>query len=145
DRETTQVYLHALVRLKHARAFGGSPGRRSVPRGLRHTGVGVDNSASQAVFLLARYREPAKDVRAPAARDGRPEWEIASYGLRPACTFIGVNGTLRSRTPMASNTALEIAGGGRQAAGSPTPHGGSVGRLISSMWTSGTSGKRRIG
>src|SRR6266849_10201067 len=52
----------------------------------------------------------------------------------------GVNGTVRIRTPVASKTALEIADGTTAADGSPTPHGGSAGRLISSDSTTGTSG-----
>src|SRR5213593_3253337 len=82
-------------------------------------------------------------------RDRQPG-DPTIYALAPvvfvaATTFAGVNGTLRSRTPMASKTALEMAGAGNTALGSPTPQGGSLGRLISSMWTSGTSGNRKIG
>src|SRR5215510_16072212 len=57
----------------------------------------------------------------------------------------GVKGTVRSRTPVASKMALEIADGTTAADGSPTPHGGSWGRLISSDSTTGTSGNVRIG
>lgn len=46
---------------------------------------------------------------------------------------------------MASKTALEMAGGGSHAAGSPTPPGASVSRLISSVTTSGTSGNFKMG
>ena len=62
-----------------------------------------------------------------------------------AFTLSGVYGTERSRTPMASNTALEIADGTTAAAGSPAPHGRSAGRSIRSMTISGTSGNVRIG
>src|SRR5215470_13327335 len=57
----------------------------------------------------------------------------------------GVNGTVRILTPVASKTALEIADGTTAADGSPAPHGGSWGRLISSDSTTGTSGNVRIG
>ena len=43
-----------------------------------------------------------------------------------AFTLSGVYGTERSRTPVASNTAFEIADGTTAAAGSPAPHGARV-------------------
>ena len=49
-----------------------------------------------------------------------------------AVTLSGLKGTDRSRTPIASNTAFEIAGGTTDAEGSPAPHGRSVGRSIRS-------------
>ena len=58
---------------------------------------------------------------------------------------VGTNGTERRRTPMASNTAFEIADGTTAADGSPAPHGDVVGRSMSSKTISGTSGKVRIG
>src|SRR6266849_3793964 len=62
-----------------------------------------------------------------------------------ACTLAGLNGTERSRTPTASNTAFAIAEGTTAVAGSPTPHGFSVGRSISSMSTSGISENVKMG
>ena len=62
-----------------------------------------------------------------------------------ALTFGGVKGTERNRTPTASKTALAIADGTTADAGSPAPQGGSVGRSMSSMITSGTSVKVRMG
>src|SRR5262249_61905312 len=62
-----------------------------------------------------------------------------------ALTLSGVKGPERSRTPIASNTALEIADGTTAAAGSPAPHGRSLGRSIRSITISGTSGNFRIG
>src|SRR5436309_1496583 len=55
-------------------------------------------------------------------RDRQPG-DPTIYALAPvvfvaATTFAGVNGTLRSRTPMASKTALEMAGAGNTALGS---------------------------
>src|SRR5262249_23820461 len=47
--------------------------------------------------------------------------------LIAAFALAGVNGTERSRTPAASNTALEIADGMTAAGGSPAPHGGAFG------------------
>ena len=49
-----------------------------------------------------------------------PGGDATIYALAPvvfvaATTFVGVNGTLRSRTPMASKTALEMAGAGNTA------------------------------
>ena len=84
-------------------------------------------------------------ARLRSERRAECSYAFAGAPFSDALTFAGVNGTLRSRTPIASNTAFEMAGGGRHAAGSPTPHGGSAGRLISSMKTSGTWGNRRIG
>jgi hypothetical protein len=49
-----------------------------------------------------------------------------------AITLSGVKGTERSRTPIASNTAFEIADGTTAPAGSPAPHGRSFGRSIRS-------------
>ena len=43
--------------------------------------------------------------------------------LMAAKTFAGMKGTERSRTPIASNTALPIAPGTIAADGSPAPHG----------------------
>src|SRR5208282_684147 len=62
-----------------------------------------------------------------------------------ARTLAGVEGTERSLTPTASNTAFEMAEGTTAADGSPTPQGFSAGRSISSMSTSGISGKVKIG
>ena len=62
-----------------------------------------------------------------------------------AFTLVGVYGIERSRMPVASNTAFEIAEGMTEAAGSPAPHGFSVGRSIRSMTISGTRGNLRIG
>src|SRR5215469_2718359 len=62
-----------------------------------------------------------------------------------AFTLVGVNGTERSRTPIASKTALEIADGITAADGSPAPQGFSVGRSMRSITTSGTAGKVMIG
>src|SRR5262249_47123115 len=70
---------------------------------------------------------------------------IPHAGRSAAFTFSGVNGTERSRTPTASNTAFEIADGTTDAEGSPAPHGRSAGRSIRSMTISGTSGNLRIG
>ena len=50
-----------------------------------------------------------------------------------ALTLSGVNGTERSRTPIASKTAFEIADGTTAADGSPAPQGFSFGRSISSI------------
>jgi len=49
-----------------------------------------------------------------------------------ASTLAGVKGTDRRRTPIASKTALAMAAGTTAAAGSPAPHGFSVGRSTSS-------------
>ena len=71
--------------------------------------------------------------------------EIDQAPCIAALTFAGVKGTERNRTPTASKTAFAIADGTIADAGSPAPHGGSVGRLISSITTSGTSAKVRMG
>src|SRR5207302_2615407 len=84
---------------------------------------------------------PAVDRIERAAEEGDvhgPAWMAAS-------TLAGVKGTDRSRTPIASKTALAVAAGTTAAAGSPAPHGLSVGRSTSSMSTVGISGNVRIG
>ena len=57
----------------------------------------------------------------------------------------GLKGTDRKRAPVASKTAFAIAAGTTEVVGSPAPQGTSVGRSISSMATSGTFGKVRMG
>src|SRR5215467_12799069 len=80
------------------------------------------------------------------APHGRRQFGLPSYAARvPAFTLSGVNGTERRRTPIVSNTALEIAEGATAADGTPAPHGGIFGRSIRSMTISGISGKVRIG
>ena len=69
-----------------------------------------------------------------AARERPVPIRVRIYAARGAAfTLSGVNGTERRRTPVASNTAFEIADGTKAAAGSPAPHGGMVGRSIKSM------------
>src|SRR5262245_29353637 len=41
DRETAQVHLHTLVRLKHVRAFAGALRGRPAPRRIRHIRAGA--------------------------------------------------------------------------------------------------------
>src|SRR5262249_30704063 len=62
-----------------------------------------------------------------------------------AFTLASIYGIERSRMPVASNTAFEIAEGMTEAAGSPAARGFSVGRSIRSMTISGTWGNLRIG
>src|SRR5262245_50805024 len=62
-----------------------------------------------------------------------------------ALTRSGVNGTVRRRTPVASNTALASAAATGAVAASPAPSGGASSRWISSTSIAGTSGKVRIG
>src|SRR5450759_1735302 len=57
----------------------------------------------------------------------------------------GVNGTVRSRTPVASYTALPSAAPTAAHAASPAPSGGSFGRSTRSMSSLGTSENLRIG
>ena len=64
---------------------------------------------------------------------------------KAAFTFSRLKGTERSRTLVASKTAFEIEEGTTAAAGSPAPHGCSVGRSMSSITISGNSGKVRMG
>src|SRR6266568_4742450 len=84
-------------------------------------------------------------IRAPCGALDRSAADFRQAGLRPASTLAGTKGTERRRTPIASNTAFEIAAGTTAAVGSPAPQGRSFGRSISSIATSGTSGKVRIG
>src|SRR4030095_16111685 len=61
-------------------------------------------------------------------------------------TRAGVNGTVRRRTPVASKTALAMAAGMGQVAGSPAPSGGlSLASMRTISTASGTSGKVRMG
>ena len=84
---------------------------------------------------------PAVDRIERAAVEG----DVRGSAWMAARTLAGVKGTDRSRTPIASKTALAMAAGTTAAAGSPAPHGLSVGRSTSSMSTVGTSGNVRIG
>src|SRR5580704_6083036 len=88
----------------------------------------------------------------PSKTDIQPKVQSALGELRPrqtalsaASTFAGVNGTERSRAPVASNTAPAIAAGTSAQVGSPAPHGTSSGRSMRSIATSGISGNVRIG
>src|ERR1700733_8851526 len=65
----------------------------------------------------------------------------AQVDSKATFTFRRVNGAERRRTPVASKTAFEIDAGTMALEGSPAPNGGSVGRSISSITISGTSGK----
>src|SRR5580693_10538167 len=78
----------------------------------------------------------------PVDRSRRNEVQVDS---RATFTFCRVNGAERRRTPVASKTAFEIDAGTMALEGSPAPNGGSVGRSISSITISGTSGKVRMG
>jgi hypothetical protein len=100
--------------------------------------------------LTRASTKPARSARAAAfARDNQtlfshpPREEVADRSgpsrsaghaapLIVALTLSGVKGTERSRTPIASNTAFEMAEGTTAAAGSPAPHGRSFGRSIRS-------------
>src|SRR5262245_13357330 len=96
--------------------------------GASHTGV--------------RHKYEGRSTGRPSkARDRKSQAAPFSAAL----TLSGVYGTERIRTPSASNTAFEIADGTTADAGSPAPHGRSVGRSISSMTMSGRNGKVRIG
>ena len=64
---------------------------------------------------------------------------------RAAFTRSGRNGTVRSRTPVASNTALASAAPTGVEAASPAPSGGWSRRWISSNSSFGTSGNVRMG
>lgn len=74
-----------------------------------------------------------------AAGTGAPHSQINRVA---ALTFASVKGAERSRTPIESNTAFEIAEGITAAEGS---QGFSFGRSISSITTSGTARKLMIG
>src|SRR5437867_8382361 len=84
---------------------------------------------------------PAVDGIERAAEQG----DVHDPARMAASTLAGVKGTDRSRTPIASKTALAMAAGTTAAAGPPAPHGFSVGRSTSSMSTVGISGNVRIG
>src|SRR5262245_11132208 len=88
--------------------------------------------------------EPSDLAHGILSAPARLLW-LAQAAPVAAFTLLGVNGTERSRTPVASNTAFEIADGTTAAAGSPAPQGGMVGRSMRSMTISGTCGKVRIG
>src|SRR5207245_4594430 len=84
----------------------------------------------------------AGSSRACAPRPRNPHYVSARI---PALTRSGVYGTVLWLFFFKQKTAYEIADGTTAAAGSPAPHGGWSGRLISTDTTSGTSGNVRIG
>src|ERR1700730_7609743 len=83
--------------------------------------------------------------RRPSPRGHDPDPTLCLVVRMAVCTLSGVNGTERSRAPVASKTAFEMADGTTAAEGSPPPHGFSSGRSMRSMATSGISGKVRMG
>src|SRR5262249_60229164 len=91
------------------------------------------------VQILRKRDDPSRRTgKYPAA------FRSVSHALA-AFTRAGVKGTVRSRRPLASNTALASAAATVVVAASPAPRGGSFGRSINSIAISGTSGKGRIG
>src|SRR5207253_2854144 len=112
---------------------------RAAPRRDVEERVGADQE--EHPVAAGDGEMPAVDRIERAAEEGDvhgPAWMAAS-------TLAGVKGTDRSRTPIASKTALAMAAGTTAAAGSPAPHGLSVGRSTSSMSTVGISANVRIG
>jgi glycosyltransferase involved in cell wall biosynthesis len=91
-----------------------------------------DNSARMFLDNLAVLRREQKIWRetssSPAIQASRQSQAVP----KAAFTLVGVNGTERMRTPVASNTALATADGTTAAAGSPAPQGRSFGRSIRS-------------
>ncbi len=91
----------------------------------------------------------AETGRVAKARYLSPHSGERSRGYALPCsaafTRSGVSGRMRSRTPVASNTALASAGPTGQHAASAAPTGFSFGRSISSISIFGTSEKVRIG
>src|SRR4051794_29582330 len=109
----------------------------------------VDALGAKYQFRERQRKERAHFFARPVMADGagtttplscilcRPqvaEWVGCDHAapFMAAFTLSGVNGTDRRRTPIASNTAFEIADGTTAAAGSPAPHGFSFGRSIRS-------------
>src|SRR5580704_4472859 len=94
--------------------------------------LGALSMCNLAAGLTLLTRSPAQFV------DGRLH-SAALTGSGPlrnaAFTRSGVNGTRRSRTPVASNTALPMAAGSGPTAISAAPDGGSSGRLIRTIST----------
>src|SRR6185295_1537257 len=88
------------------------------------------------------------DVDAPDLdADLRAQTPDFHHVLPSSAAFIrsARNGTVRSRTPVASNTALPSAAGTGVEAASPAPSGGWSSRWMSSNSSLGTSGNVRIG
>src|SRR6185437_2556394 len=102
-----------------------------------------------AFFVKRMLADPASAgsqqyTRVLALRGGLPikvgEDSVGAVGTRSR-----VNGTVVTRAPTASYTALASAAGTVVAEASPAPSGGSSGRLTSSITISGASGNRNIG
>jgi glycine/D-amino acid oxidase-like deaminating enzyme len=98
--------------------------------------VGAVPALARLVAALALAGGGPTIRRSPASRR-----EVDHTPCNAARNFAGVNGTERSRMPVASNTALLTAEGTTAAAGSPAPQGRSAGRSTRSSTISGTSGK----
>jgi glycosyltransferase involved in cell wall biosynthesis len=91
-----------------------------------------DNSARMFLENLAVLRREQKNWRETATSPAIQASQKSQAVPKAAFTFVGVNGTERMRTPVASNTALAMADGTTAAAGSPAPQGRSFGRSIRS-------------
>src|SRR5499427_11162086 len=130
------------ARHEHVEAEGGEPVRVDLVVGgdamrvMHHENarapslaLGPCHVAGEAVVFLGEH--------ASDGHEGAPS--------RAAFTRSARKGTVRRRTPVASNTALPRAAGTGVEAASPTPSGGWSRRWISSNSSFGTSGKVRMG
>src|SRR5262250_1170689 len=130
------------ARHEHVEAESGQPVRVDLVVGGDAVGV-VHHEDARAPSLAFRMRHVAGDAvvflgeHASDGHEGAPS--------RAAFTRSARKGTVRRRTPVASNTALPRAAGTGVEAASPTPSGGWSRRWISSNSSFGTSGKVRIG
>ena len=91
----------------------------------------------EVVTVAQTHTTPASAQSAPSLNSG----DQLALLFNAAFTRSGVNGTVRSRTPVASNTALASAAPTGAHAASPAPSGGSFGRSTSSMSSLGHVGE----
>src|SRR5215471_6228361 len=130
------------ARHEHVEAERGEPVRIDLVVGSDAVGV-VHHEDAWPLAWAVGLRQVAGDAVVFLGEHASDRHERAPS--RAAFTRSARKGTVRRRTPVASNTALPRAAGTGVEAASPTPSGGWSRRWISSNSSFGTSGKVRIG
>src|SRR5215467_2601796 len=130
------------ARHEHVEAEAGEPVRVDLVVGGDAMGV-MHHENARAPSLAFWMRHVAREAVVFLSEHAGNGHERAPS--RAAFTRSARKGTVRRRTPVASNTALPRAAGTGVEAASPTPSGGWSRRWISSNSSFGTSGKVRIG
>src|SRR5215510_39479 len=130
------------ARHEHVEGEGGESVRVDLVVGGDTVGV-MHHEDARALARTRRLRHVAGEAVVFLGEHAGDSHERAPS--RAAFTRSGRKGTVRRRTPVASNTALPRAAGTGVEAASPTPRGGWSRRWISSNSSFGTSGKVRMG